>query len=313
MLDLTPVHQPGQLHQQAGASPPQRIKRARLIWVPLLFLAIHWLAINLVATGYLLVLVLGEATWQSLPGLLLDAARLDQLLTAHYPQIAFVYSLLLIPLYLVYLLMRRRKDRRQLLLERPRGRDLFPAMAVTVGLMGLVNIWFWLLTHWRASVPWLDQMMLEYQETADLFSAGDGVLWLTLGIGILTPIAEELLFRGIIQGVFRTVLPEWLAILLQAVLFALFHVQPIQVSYVLLPGLMLGLLYAWTRSIWVPIAMHITFNILGSVVPSLIGGDEHMAQMVALGQMAFILIGTLCLIYLFLTRKKPLAQEHQGV
>ena len=66
---------------------------------------------------------------------------------------------------------------------------------------------------------------------------------------------------------------------------------------------MLGFAYAWTRSLWVPILMHMLFNFLGSVLPSLVGEDEVLGQIVGISEMAFILIGALCLIYLYRNRK----------
>jgi hypothetical protein len=180
-----------------------------------------------------------------------------------------------------------------------------------IGVLGVTNIWFNILLAWSEQNATIDRMIEEYMRTAGAFSPSTSFFWLILGISILAPIAEELLFRGIIQGELQRAMPEWAAIVIQGLIFALFHMQPVQVSYVILPGLLLGLAYAWTRSLWVPIAMHIAFNFLGSVLPALVGEDETLGQIVAISEMAFIVIGILCLVYLYKNRRNQSVAQNQ--
>jgi hypothetical protein len=263
-----------------------------------LFLGLHWLAINLTATFYIVVYAFVQNSVVNPLDLLGDLEKMNQVLNEQYPIISVIYSSLLIPLYVLYLYLQKRQDSRSVWLNRVEGRQLLPALAITVGLLGLINIWFNVLTWLSESNQLVDRLLQDYIEVAGAFSPSVGYFWLILGISILTPIAEELLFRGIIQGELRKAMPEWVAVVIQGVIFAVFHWQPVQISYVLLPGLLLGLVYAWTRSLWVPIAMHILFNFLGSVLPALIGEDEVLAQIVGVSELVFIVIGILCLIYL---------------
>jgi hypothetical protein len=272
--------------------------RFRTVLIPLLFLGLHWLAINLTATFYIVVYAFVQNSVVNPLDLLGDLEKMNQVLNEQYPIISVIYSSLLIPLYVLYLYLQKRQDSRSVWLNRVEGRQLLPALAITVGLLGLINIWFNVLTWLSESNQLVDRLLQDYIEVAGAFSPSVGYFWLILGISILTPIAEELLFRGIIQGELRKAMPEWVAVVIQGVIFAVFHWQPVQISYVLLPGLLLGLVYAWTRSLWVPIAMHILFNFLGSVLPALIGEDEVLAQIVGVSELVFIVIGILCLIYL---------------
>ncbi len=283
-------------------APPRRF-RWRTVLLPLAFLAIHWVAINMVASIYLVVYILLQSGTTNPLALLGDVEQLNRLLTEHYPLISVFYSGLLIPLYMLYLYLQKRQDPRSVWLERVSASQVFPSLAMAVGALGLINLWFNLLLFLTDYSPLLDRLMNDYMETANAFSPTQGYFWLILGISILTPAAEELLFRGILQGELHKALPDWAAVVIQAVVFAAFHWQPVQVSYVLLPGLLLGFAYAWTRSLWVPILMHMLFNFLGSVLPSLVGEDEVLGQIVGISEMAFILIGTLCLIYLYRNRK----------
>jgi hypothetical protein len=293
-----PVMPPAPLPQASG-----RRFRVRTVLIPLLFLGLHWLAVNLVAMVYLIAYVMLSGSILDPLAVLQDEAFLNQLLIEQYPIISAIYATALIPLYYLFLYVQRRRDARALWLDRPQFRQILPALAVMIGVMGLTNIWFNLLDSLRHTLPPIGEMLDDYVAKAGAFGPTVGYFWLILGISILTPIAEELLFRGIIQGELRRAMPEWAAVLIQGIIFALFHMQPIQISYVILPGILLGLAYAWTRSLWVPILMHIGFNFLGSVLPALIGDDEMLQQILGWSELAFILIGALCLAYLFINRR----------
>ena len=83
-----------------------------------------------------------------------------------------------------------------------------------------------------------------------------------LGVGLLAPVSEELYFRGLLHGWFRSRrFAFWLRVLLSSTLFAVAHFDSVAVvasSFVL--GVANALLYEWSRSIWVPIAMHVLTN-----------------------------------------------------
>ncbi|MBP8989061.1 MAG: CPBP family intramembrane metalloprotease [Clostridia bacterium] len=282
----------------AVIQPQKRHFRFRTIFLPLLFLAVHWLTINVTATLYVIFYALLHSQILNPLDLLSQQELVNQLLINHYPVISVIYSCLLIPIYSIYLGIQKKQDSQAIWLEKPHIHELSAAIAITIGLLGIINIWFNILMTLSESNPLINRWMKEYYESTAAFGADIGYLWLILGISIMTPIAEELLFRGIIQGELRKAMPEWAAIIVQGLVFAAFHWQPIQVSYVLLPGLALGLVYALTRSIWAPIIMHITFNFLGSVLPALIGEDEVLNQILGVSELSFILIGALSLIYL---------------
>jgi len=83
-------------------------------------------------------------------------------------------------------------------------------------------------------------------------------------IGIIGPIAEELAFRGLLMAVIRqTRLGVVGAILLTAALWSAIHFgysAPL-ILLVLFDGIVLGAARHFSRSLWVPIAMHIGGNL----------------------------------------------------
>ncbi|MEA4888756.1 MAG: CPBP family intramembrane glutamic endopeptidase [Clostridiaceae bacterium] len=278
--------------------PPRRF-RVRTVLFPLLFLGLHWLIANVAATVYLVVYVFLQGNTVNPLEILGDTGRLQQILTEQYPIISVIYAGVLIPFYFLFLYVQKGRDSRAVLLDRPTLKGIFPAVAMMVGALGLTNIWFNLLTMWSEHSDSIHSLLDDYSEQAGAFGPETSYFWLILGISIMAPIAEELLFRGIIQGELRRAMPEWAAILIQGLIFALFHMQPIQISYVILPGMLLGIAYAWTGSLWVPIVMHISFNFLGSVLPSLVGNDEILSNILGISEMGFILVGILSFIYLY--------------
>jgi len=82
-----------------------------------------------------------------------------------------------------------------------------------------------------------------------------------LGLGlVVAPVAEEILFRGILLPLLMKRLGAGPAVILSSVLFALihFHVPSFFPLFVLATGLALA--YIYTGSLWVPIMMHALFN-----------------------------------------------------
>ncbi|HVN55160.1 MAG TPA: type II CAAX endopeptidase family protein [Anaerolineaceae bacterium] len=81
--------------------------------------------------------------------------------------------------------------------------------------------------------------------------------------GILVPISEELFFRGALYNWFRQRFSLWPSILASTVLFALGHADTAAVvgtSFVI--GLLNAYLFERSRSIWVPITVHLVNNSL---------------------------------------------------
>ena len=291
-----------------GALQPVVITRHRrvrpaTVLIPLAFLAVHYIVVNLAAILYLFVYIVIQGMGNSLDlSVFSDASRMEQLIYGQTSGIAVLYAIMLIPIYMVYLHFARKRDTQTFYPGKPRIADLLPALAMMIGAMGITNLWFMLLTRLSENNRLIQDMMQDYTDMSQAFSPEGGLILLTLGITVLAPISEELLFRGIIQGELRKAVPEWLAIVLQAVLFALFHMQPIQSSYVIIPGLLLGMAYAWSRSIWVPIAMHILYNFIGSVIPVLVESNAPLAEIVGWTEMAFIGVGLAAGLFFFLNR-----------
>ncbi len=81
-----------------------------------------------------------------------------------------------------------------------------------------------------------------------------------LSVAVVAPVAEELLFRGLILQGFLARYRLGFAIAASAVIFALFHLNPYQYFTAFVAGIILGWLFLRTRSLWTCIAAHAFYN-----------------------------------------------------
>lgn len=95
-----------------------------------------------------------------------------------------------------------------------------------------------------------------------------------LTIGVTPAIGEELLLRGVLQRrVLRPLLGNpHLAIWIAAAIFSAGHMEFAGFLPRLLLGAALGYAYYWTKSLWVPIVLHLLFNGL-QVIQAYVTGE----------------------------------------
>ncbi len=87
-----------------------------------------------------------------------------------------------------------------------------------------------------------------------------------LSIALLAPILEELLFRGTIQSMLFNVLKKpWEAIIISSLIFGVVHMNPAQIPFAFLLGMMFGWLYYRTRSLLPGIIGHVLNNSIAAV------------------------------------------------
>lgn len=80
--------------------------------------------------------------------------------------------------------------------------------------------------------------------------------------GLITPIAEELLFRGIIYNYLKRFNKLRIAFLLSAFLFGIYHMNAIQGTYAFVMGCLIAYGYEYFGSFAVPVMIHMSSNII---------------------------------------------------
>jgi membrane protease YdiL (CAAX protease family) len=122
------------------------------------------------------------------------------------------------------------------------------------------------------SVPEGHQVFELLDDPSSLFTVKVGTLLLA---AIISPIVEELFFRGLLQNVlYKALHRPWPAIAITAILFMFVHAP----MYQQMPSLgVLGLILGWSyyryRSLAVPVLTHIVFNSVTLIFWALGGGE----------------------------------------
>lgn len=91
---------------------------------------------------------------------------------------------------------------------------------------------------------------------------------LVLGVGVMAPILEELIFRGFLLKEFSyTFLGTSGAVVLTSLIWALIHSQYdlVYLAIIFVTGLLFGIARVMSHSLLVPIAMHIIFNVSAAI------------------------------------------------
>ncbi|MBO2524183.1 MAG: hypothetical protein CW341_00530 [Bacteroidetes bacterium] len=89
-----------------------------------------------------------------------------------------------------------------------------------------------------------------------------------LDTAFITPIAEEIIFRGLILGMlFKLIHRPWIAILISALVFGAIHMTTSQFIFGGLYGLLLGWLFWRTGSIWPGVIIHVANNASAMLLP----------------------------------------------
>ena len=117
--------------------------------------------------------------------------------------------------------------------------------------------------------------------------------------GILGPILEELLFRGIVFNKLKTFNKQMKSILLVTLIFALFHSNPVQMLYAFCLGFILVYVYEKHKNIMVPMLVHISSNIMNIFTCMLIINNNYLLNLFLLILSLIILI----IIYMKVIKK----------
>jgi uncharacterized protein len=170
--------------------------------------------------------------------------------------------------------------------------DLVARQALWSGLLGsaliLLLVSYWKLRHTvdflglrlpavRRVLPWLGIFILlaaaieglatlsptfrtDFMER--VIGSTTNLPLLLLGVGIMAPLFEELLLRGLLFGSVRYITDEHATVAITAGVFALMHLQyNWAIMLLIIPmGIVLGYARSRSGSIWVPVLLHVLNN-----------------------------------------------------
>ncbi|MEE4245760.1 MAG: type II CAAX endopeptidase family protein [Kangiellaceae bacterium] len=150
---------------------------------------------------------------------------------------------------------------------------------VGVGLVVATAGYFVLSTLSVKANPKLQaEMSAAYQQHSWMMPTSKNELrWFTGGVSVSAGICEELLFRGFVLSLADDLSMSLGLLLVSSVLFGLCHLYQgwgnvLRTGVV---GMVLGVIYLLTDSLWVPIALHILVDAYGGVMCYLVLTREH--------------------------------------
>ncbi|OHW61644.1 CAAX amino terminal protease self- immunity [Andreesenia angusta] len=147
----------------------------------------------------------------------------------------------------------------------------------------------------------LDSAYLEHMENMELILKGNKFI-VFASVGIAAPIVEEVIFRGLIFRELEKVMSIKATVVVQALLFGIYHFNVAQGIYTVFLGIVLGLSLAWTRSIWAPIVIHMVNNSVSYAFSFLSDKNEVVLSVVGLVLMLALILFPVLMRYLYKTR-----------
>jgi membrane protease YdiL (CAAX protease family) len=128
-----------------------------------------------------------------------------------------------------------------------------------------------------------------------------------LAIAVVPAIVEELYFRGTLQKI----ITDWsgkpfVAIVITAILFSAFHFSYFGFLSRMSLGIVLGLIYYYTKTIWLPILMHFVNNAIGVAALYAVRNNPKKIDQVMDSNLTYywVIIGLAALVILFKQLKK---------
>lgn len=146
------------------------------------------------------------------------------------------------------------------------SRPLIPILIVSAGILAQLFI-SGVLSLLHGIIP---NAFASYDKLVEEANSADTPLILIVCICILAPIGEEFLFRGVILYYAKRLLLPVLAVLLQAVLFGLYHGNVVQGAYATFMGIILGAIAYKFQSIVLSMLLHLTVNVSMYFVPAIL-------------------------------------------
>lgn len=187
----------------------------------------------------------------------------------------------------VFVMARWARPSRQYLLSRPWGALFWCALAAVGALVPSL---------------WLQEQMPKLPDWS-----GEGLEAILnnrygyVAVGLLAPIAEELVFRGaVLHSLLKVFRMPWVGIAISALIFAVIHGNPAQMPHAFLAGLLLGWMFYRTGSIAPGVVFHWVNNsaayVLYHLLPdpeaplvTLFGGSERHAHLAVIFSLCILI------------------------
>ncbi len=183
---------------------------------------------------------------------------------------------------------------------RAMGLDPFAPRSFGLGLaFGLVNYVAWAVPLMALAQAIFPRSMVERFDSAQIFERHSTIelALVLLGVSLAAPIGEELFFRGFLQRGVQEHRGAPRAIVVTAIIFSAFHLDPVGFAARFELGVLFGLLAWRAGSLWPAIAAHAANNALSSGL-FLAAGETKEADLVWWVPLTLFIVGNVALLAL---------------
>lgn len=133
----------------------------------------------------------------------------------------------------------------------------------------------------------MPDFMLESYASTETAIYGSSFAMQLLTAGIVAPIVEELIFRGLVYKRLKKMTGLIVAAVLSALLFGIFHGNWVQAPYAMILGLVCVFVYEKYKSVIAPILLHMSANVF-AVILSSGAGDSSTAETVQIDTVEYV-------------------------
>ncbi len=138
------------------------------------------------------------------------------------------------------------------------------------GILGIVTELFAACLLYFVLIPFQD-VAVQYQgQIADKLNDG---IESFMAVVVVSPLIEETIYRFLILGIGERFMDFAPANVIQALLFGILHLNPVQSIYAFLLGLLIGVLKKYSGTVAACIVFHLTFNLTGYLSDRYLPGE----------------------------------------
>lgn len=268
----------------------QLIKIWRCLYPVLIYILAQQLVLSLIVPLYFRY-TMAEASDASLSAVQMTV---QNYLNTHTVALTTLSAVIALPLLLTFYLSDRKKSRIIVLKNKHLSwQYIFVILAAVCSSITLSFI---------TTLLSLSEKIESYRHVNDILFNEPLVIQL-IGTGLIVPVTEELIFRGLIQNRIRTCTGSgFKAIILTGIFFGIFHENIVQATAAAAAGILISYIYEKSGNLFAPVIFHICFNLPGILMQYM---NFTLNTDVMMITAAACLAITLFIVYLFQRRFTP--------
>ena len=225
----------------------------RIVYPMLIYVGIQFVVVTIIEVGYVAYWYMhGISSSQEI------TMMLSEVLMSKVLLMTMISALITIPILAVF--MKKDIDRQKRTHMFIRYQLTNPWLYLLIVPFGIFNM-MWANMFVSVLQMFMPDFMLESYSGTEAAIYGSSIVLQLIAAGIVAPIVEEMIFRGLIYKRVKEISNIKIAAILSAVLFGVFHGNWVQAPYAIIIGLIAVFVYEKYKSIFAPILLHMAANI----------------------------------------------------